>query len=76
MKIVKVKWQDSGSVDGLVWQFKDDWTCGVHICCSVGYLVKDDVLEVVIAQSENSDQWGRLFSIPKSSILEMKAVKL
>ena len=70
-EIVYIRWLDSGSVDGHVWQFKDDWTCAIHECESVGILVKHDETEVVIAQSVNSDQYGRLFAIPTKSILSL-----
>lgn len=40
-EIIYVKWLDSGSVDGLVWQFRDDWECSVHTCETVGVLVSE-----------------------------------
>lgn len=74
-RIVYIQWEDSASVDGVVWQFKDDWVCESHNCFTVGFLVSEDKNTVVVAQSENDDQWGRLFAIPKKSIIEIKELK-
>lgn len=73
--MVHIHWEDSGSVDGLIWQFKDSWECSVHDCNTVGYLVSKDKLQVVVAQSSNDDQWGRLFAIPLSSIVNVEEIK-
>lgn len=67
-KYVVVEWRDSGAVDGLVWQFKDDWECEVHTNYTVGVIVEDSSDKLVIAQSWNKDQWGRLFAIPKENV--------
>ena len=74
--IVYVKWLDSGSVDGVVWQFRDDWECSVHTCETVGVLVSKDDAELVLAQSMNEDQWGRLFAIPSKSIVDYKILRV
>lgn len=68
-KPVVIEWLDSGSVDGVVWQFKDSYECDVHKCVTVGLLVERDDDKVVIAQSSNDDQWGRLFAIPAKAIV-------
>ena len=65
--IVYVKWLDSGSVDGVVWQFRDDWECSVHTCETVGVLVSKDDAELVLAQSMNEDQWGN--SVTSGSLI-------
>ena len=74
MKMVLVEWNDSGAVDGQVWQFKDDWYCDVHLCKTVGFLVTKNKSVTVIAQSENADQWGRLFAIPNGCITSIKTL--
>lgn len=70
--IIYIKWLDSGSVDGLVWQFKDDWEYKTHECETVGVFVEENEQEIIVAQSMNKDQWGRLFAIPKGSIIKTK----
>ena len=74
-KPVLIKWEDSGAIDGLVWQFKDDWECNIHECQSIGFLVSKDKRSVVLAQSENKDQYGRLFAIPTGCIISIKTLK-
>jgi len=66
-EIIKVEWLDSGGLDE-VWTFKDDWELHPHRIVSVGILVTDDKDKLVICQSENDDQYGRLFAIPKGCI--------
>lgn len=68
MKMVLIEWDDSGAVDGQVWEFKDEWDCDVHLCKTVGFLVAKNKVATVVAQSENQDQWGRLFAIPNGCI--------
>ena len=74
-RLISVHWRDSGSVDGVVWQFKHDWTCDVHDCQSVGIEVENTKDKIVIAQSSNADQWGRLFAIPKENVISVKELE-
>jgi len=73
-KVVKIEWVDSGGND-TVWEYKEDWELTSHKCTSVGILVADDRDEVVICQSENNDQYGRLFVIPRGCIKSIKELK-
>lgn len=73
-ELVHVSWVDSGGVDGAVWHFKDEYDLKLHECESVGFLVENTKQHIIIAQSQNPDQWGRLFVIPKGAIT--KVVKL
>ena len=71
MKIVVVEWLDSGGIVDM-WSFKDEELPTVRVCSTVGYLVSKNRLEVVLAQSENEEQWGRLITIPSKSVTKLK----
>lgn len=75
-KYVVVEWQDSGGKDGVVWEFKDEWEIEPHTCYSVGVLVADTKEKLVIAQSWNDDQWGRLFVIPRRCVVSIERLEL
>jgi hypothetical protein len=73
-KYILVEWRDSGSVEG-IWQFKDEWQCEVHTCYTVGIEISNNKDKLVVAQSMNNDQWGRLFAIPKENIRQITELK-
>lgn len=61
--------------EGTVWSFKDEWELEPHTCYTIGVLVTDTKQKLVVAQSWNDDQWGRLFVIPKGAIKEMEYLR-
>ena len=73
-KMVLITWVDSGGVDGKVWDFKDDYDIHVLECQTIGFVVEETKQHMVVAQSQNPDQWGRLFIIPRGCITATQAL--
>lgn len=73
--IIKVKWLDSASEYG--WKPIQNGIGNINLECeSVGYLVFEDDLEIVIIQSLNDYQISDLLHIPKVVILSREILSI
>ena len=72
MKIVEVHWVDSASVGG----WTNDPECTCIACKTVGYLIKKDRDEVVVAQCTSDEMlYDNKFVIPRGCIKSIREIK-
>lgn len=75
-KMVLISWVDSGGND-LIWEFKNEReSLEPHKCETVGFVVEEHEKYITVAQSQNADQWGRQFCIPRAAVTEINELKL
>jgi hypothetical protein len=73
---VRVTWEDSCASG--TWRKLEDALehCQPATCTSVGYLLRDDERDVLLAQSEDSmGSVTDFISIPRSAVREMKVLR-
>ena len=73
MKVLYVEWVDASSNSG--WEKASD-IVGIHRCRSVGFLVKEDKTQVVLAACVSGDECNANIAIPKEWIKKRKVIKL
>lgn len=68
MKVVHIEWLDSQTEDG--WTAKDDVTSALELTHTVGFLVHENDLCLVVAHSMDAqtDSFNGLITIPRQAI--------
>ena len=67
-KLYLIKWNDSATMRG--WFDKRDMPKEATPleCVTVGWVVRENDDEIVLAASRNEDQWGGLWIVPRSCV--------
>ena len=75
MRLVEVKWVDSAFNQG--WRLKYDSDTSISECKTVGYLIKKNKKQLVIAMNVNDDGgYGEAMAIPIECVKSIKKVKI
>ena len=75
-KLCLIKWNDSATMRG--WFDKRDMPKEATPleCVTVGWLVRENDEEIVLAASKNEDQWGGLWIVPRSCVYQQLELKV
>lgn len=75
MKSVYLEWEDSESLSS--WKYVDELPIDVHICRSLGWIIKEtkDVLVIASSVSSGGDQCTGAIGIPKRAITRRISVE-
>ena len=73
MKILYIEWIDAVAENG--WE-EHDKTEDVHLCQTIGFLIKETKLGLVIASTISDKESNARLTIPKAWIRKKKNVKI
>lgn len=73
MKVIYVEWLDA--VAGCGWQ-AIDLVDGIHLCKTIGYLIKEDPSYIVLASTVSDNESNCRLSIPTAWIKKRKNIKI
>lgn len=79
MRLVWVRWLDAIVENNVHWIWRSEFKpreAGGLECESMGFVVHEDELSIVLAQSWNSDCIDNLITLPKGMVVEIKELKL
>lgn len=73
MKMLYVEWVDASA--GSSWE-KISEVDGIYDCRSLGFLIKEDNKQLVLAAAVSKDECNASIAIPKAWIRKRKVIKL
>lgn len=73
MKAVYLEWIDASASGS--WEKISDMD-GIHECRALGFLVREDSREVILAATVSRDECNASIAIPKAWIKKRKVIKL
>jgi hypothetical protein len=72
-KLIYAEWEDHHSSPG--WSNKNSILTDPLICCSIGWLVREDKISITLAGSYNEDEYGTTTYLLKKCIVKRVTVK-
>ncbi len=75
-RVVRVIWHDAVAETGWISTEEAGKVCRIDRCTSIGYLVHQDPVRLVLACTKSEDEYNAIINIPINCILDVEEFSL